>query len=67
MSIRTTYDVSCDACGMWITGAYTFERKTLIRKALRVAQRAGWSRDTKSKYLDLCPECLLKERTGELE
>lgn len=58
MTLRYSADVFCDRCGNWIHGHVSHKAEGLARPALAVAKRAGWSRDVKSKFTDLCPHCL---------
>ena len=62
MSIVYTADVFCDKCGVWIHGATGNKAPGLATKALKVSKQAGWSRDVRSVYTDLCPNCLNEER-----
>lgn len=62
MTIVYTADVFCDRCGCWVHGATGSKTSGLGRPALAVAKKAGWSRDVKSTYTDLCPECLKENR-----
>lgn len=64
MSLSYTIDVHCDRCGNWISGVTVDKPQGNVRKALAVARRAGWSRDTKSLYTDVCPACLKEEQTN---
>lgn len=58
MTVRFSADVFCDRCGDWVRGATSNEKNALATRALKVAKAAGWSRDNKSIYLDVCPKCL---------
>jgi len=62
MTVSYTADVHCDRCGNWVHGAVSNVNKHLARDAVASAKRKGWSRDTKSSRLDLCPDCLQRER-----
>jgi hypothetical protein len=64
MSIVYTADVFCDKCGIWSEGVTVTGAKApgLASKALKKAKAEGWSRDARSLYTDLCPNCLKEER-----
>ena len=63
MSIVYQADVFCDKCGNWIRGdAVGHKASGLATQALKTAKSAGWSRDVRSLYTDLCPNCLKEER-----
>lgn len=66
MTIRYTADVFCDRCGNWVPGLTSEKPSGLARPALSLAKKAGWSRDTKSTYLDLCPKCLDENRRNPI-
>jgi hypothetical protein len=61
VTISYTLDIYCDHCGNWIRGV-TSKSPNTVRASLYKAKKAGWSRDTKSIYTDLCPQCLNKVR-----
>jgi hypothetical protein len=58
MTIRYSVDVFCDRCGDWTHGATSNDKQRLASYALEKVKKQGWSRATKSMYLDLCPPCL---------
>jgi hypothetical protein len=58
MSVTYTCDVFCDRCGDWTHGVCSDKPTGLASKALKIAKKEGWSRDVKSTFLDLCPNCL---------
>jgi hypothetical protein len=60
MTVVYTADVFCDKCGAWVHGVCSDKASGIARKALEIAKNCGWSRDVKSTFLDLCPNCLDK-------
>lgn len=66
MTIRYTCDIFCDRCGNWAHGE-TKEGPVagMATRTLKKAKCIGWSRDTKSPLLDLCPDCLKDERKSK--
>lgn len=59
MTVRYSVEVFCDRCGNWMSGINSADKPNgLASKALKAAKQKGWSRDVKSTYLDLCPDCL---------
>jgi ribosomal protein S27E len=67
MTVTFRADIFCDGCGTWIeTGVSGGKASGLIARAVKVAKKTGWSRDTKSMYLDVCPDCLKKIHRGGL-
>lgn len=62
MSVTYSADVFCDKCGDWIHGTTSNEPRGIAREALKIAKKEGWSRDVRSTYLDLCPNCLKEFR-----
>lgn len=62
MSTVYTADIFCDRCTNWIGGVTGNKPSGLATKAVQVAKKAGWSRDTKSQYMDLCPNCINESR-----
>lgn len=66
MSSVYSCDIFCDRCSDWIHGSTGHEASGLATKAVKVAKAAGWSRHTKSQFIDLCPKCLDEARKEEL-
>lgn len=65
MTVRYTADVFCDRCVNWMHGVTSEKASGLATPALKKAKKAGWSRDVKSTYTDLCPNCLNEHRKGD--
>lgn len=66
MTTVYTAVVFCDRCGTWDENTQVSGPKlsSLATRAVKLAKKAGWSRDTKSMDLDLCPSCLSEARKG---
>lgn len=68
MTVIYRADVFCDHCANWLDTEVSGPRKDgLASQAVAKAKKAGWSRDTKSIYMDLCPSCAEGYRRGEFE
>lgn len=67
MTICTTTYVVCDRCAKRADMAISIYPSGLRSKALQLAKRAGWSRNNRAIFQDLCPECLKTiQKGGEL-
>jgi hypothetical protein len=67
MTIVYSADVFCDACGIWVHGGVQSDKPTgMARPAIAVAKAQGWSRNTQSEFVDLCPKCLIEFRKGAI-
>lgn len=64
MTISYTVDIHCDRCGEWMHGVTTPKPNT-ARLVLAKAKKVGWSRDTKTRFTDLCPTCLNAHLKGK--
>ena len=64
MSIAYRVEIHCDRCGVWMEGGFGPKTAGLARKALALAKKSGWSRDVRSTFTDVCPNCLSKTRVA---
>lgn len=70
MTVIFSADVMCDACGNWIgttVSGPNSKGQNLASRAVKIAKKHGWSRQTNHTYLDVCPDCLKKIHRGELK
>jgi len=56
MTVRYTADVFCDRCGDLVHGVTSVKPVGIASAAIKAAKAAGWSRDVKSTFMDLCPK-----------
>lgn len=66
MTTFLTVTIHCDRCADWEAGAPVPKRSgspgSIVTPLLRRLKKRGWSRDTKSQWVDLCPRCVEESR-----